>query len=344
MSSSPQMSSSIQPVSNDLAAVLAPALANAALLIAAPSLGCLRTYTTVLTDLYQANGLPKPDLARVFGYKESYTTNVTSPIVSNCLGTAASNMSSVDIPQPSRRLVASSPTASLPQTPVRVSSQIKSPYQDSPIFSRRVVTSVPRAGLPMTPVRISCQTKSPYKESPILSRRVVKSVATTSLPETAMRVSRQIKSPYLDSPILSRRVVTSIPSSGLPDSPLRVLNPNKSLYQDSPILPRRVINALPTATLLEIPVRMSPDDIIQRSPRRIVSTYPNKPNQGLKRKISTVRILNPVADSKVEYIHQKPAQKSFTCPGCKHTFRKEIGLRKHLEVNPMCTYSFFITC
>ena len=107
MYTSTQMFAAIQQVSNDLAAtaVLAPALANAALLVAAPSLGCLRTYNSVLTDLYQANGLPMPDLAPVFGkvnfqfYKEFYTTTtaVTSPFESNCLGTEASNMSSADV-------------------------------------------------------------------------------------------------------------------------------------------------------------------------------------------------------------------------------------------------------
>ena len=126
-----------------MTAGLAPALANAALLVAAPTLGCLRTYTSVLTDLYNANGLPMPDLAPVFGYNELYTAFVPSPIISNCLGAAASNVTSIDvlnvesnhlnifgtefpnvspktnidnqdIPEPSKRFVTSAPTAHLP--------------------------------------------------------------------------------------------------------------------------------------------------------------------------------------------------------------------------------------
>ncbi|CAL4245261.1 unnamed protein product [Meganyctiphanes norvegica] len=62
----PRVTNSIPNPVND-PAVIAPALANAALLVAAPSLGCLRTYISILTDLHQANGLPVPDLELVHG-------------------------------------------------------------------------------------------------------------------------------------------------------------------------------------------------------------------------------------------------------------------------------------
>lgn len=48
--------------------VLSPALANAALLIAAPSLGCLNTYTKTFIDLCTAYGLPLPDLVHILQY------------------------------------------------------------------------------------------------------------------------------------------------------------------------------------------------------------------------------------------------------------------------------------
>ena len=49
--------------------VLPPVLANAALLIAAPSLGCLNRYTRAITDLCRAYGLPVPDLAKVLEHR-----------------------------------------------------------------------------------------------------------------------------------------------------------------------------------------------------------------------------------------------------------------------------------
>ena len=220
---------------------------------------------------------------------------------------------------------------------MRVSRQIDSSIQDSPIISRRVFTSIPAAGL--------SKTKSPYQNSPILSRRGVKYAPISGLPETAVRASSATKSLYQGSPILSRRVFTSLTKSGFPESPVRVTSQNMSPYQGSPILPRRVITSANTANLTESPVRLtsqiiSPKQDIHRSPKNIR----NKPKQGLKRKRSQVPTENPIAPSKIENIYQKTAQKSLTCPGCENTFSKEHGLRKHLQVNPMCTYSFFITC
>ena len=61
-------------------AVLPPALANAALLIAAPSLGCLNTYCRALTDLCRAYSLPLPDLAQVLQYRPMTTSSITSTI------------------------------------------------------------------------------------------------------------------------------------------------------------------------------------------------------------------------------------------------------------------------
>ena len=61
--------------------VLPPALANAALLIAAPSLGCLNTYTTAITDLCRSYGLPVPDLAQVLEYRPT-TSPSTKELVS----------------------------------------------------------------------------------------------------------------------------------------------------------------------------------------------------------------------------------------------------------------------
>ena len=49
--------------------MLPSALANAALLIAAPSLGCLKTYTRTFTDLCKAYGLPVPDLTHILKHK-----------------------------------------------------------------------------------------------------------------------------------------------------------------------------------------------------------------------------------------------------------------------------------
>ena len=49
--------------------ILPPALANAALLIAAPNLGCLSTYTRALTDLCAAYCVPVPDLTPILQYK-----------------------------------------------------------------------------------------------------------------------------------------------------------------------------------------------------------------------------------------------------------------------------------
>ena len=60
-------------------AVLPSALANAALLIAAPSLGCLSTYTRAFTDLCKAYGLAEPDLSLVLDYRPELAATVRSP-------------------------------------------------------------------------------------------------------------------------------------------------------------------------------------------------------------------------------------------------------------------------
>ena len=65
--SSPRTMTSLS--SKDAVTVLAPALANAALLVAAPSLGCLSIYINTITDLYKANGLPVPDLAHIHQHR-----------------------------------------------------------------------------------------------------------------------------------------------------------------------------------------------------------------------------------------------------------------------------------
>ena len=54
------------------------ALANVALLIAAPSLGCLNTYIKALSDLYRAYSLPVPDLANVHQYGSTLPSSITS--------------------------------------------------------------------------------------------------------------------------------------------------------------------------------------------------------------------------------------------------------------------------
>ena len=59
--------SSIQQSMNH--SVLPSALANAALLIAAPSLGCIKTYTRTFTDLCKAYGLPLPDLTHILEHR-----------------------------------------------------------------------------------------------------------------------------------------------------------------------------------------------------------------------------------------------------------------------------------
>ena len=67
--------------------LLPSALSNAALLIAAPSLGCLRTYTRTLTDLFRAYSLPEPDLSHVLHYGRatslSPVTTMATEITSN---------------------------------------------------------------------------------------------------------------------------------------------------------------------------------------------------------------------------------------------------------------------
>lgn len=59
-------------------AVLPAVLANAALLIAAPSLGCLNTYTRALSDLCRAYSLSVPDLTQVLQYRSTSSTSITS--------------------------------------------------------------------------------------------------------------------------------------------------------------------------------------------------------------------------------------------------------------------------
>ena len=201
------MSASIQQVNNDLAAtaVLAPALANAALLVAAPSLGCLHTYTSVLTDLYQANGLPMPDLSQVFGkvnfqfYKEFYTTNtVPSPFVSNCLGTAASKVSSHDIIDfESNLLPAEEVSPSVCDSSVCNSSVCDSPSVDVDSFLLQAFTPFRQTtDLAETIMRLPYPSEE-GKSSPIIGVDLSLLQANTptyktGLPETPLRVTSQI--------------------------------------------------------------------------------------------------------------------------------------------------------
>ena len=56
--------------------LLPSALANAALLIAAPSLGCLKTYTRTFTDLCKSYGFPVPDMTPILDHKPAALNNV----------------------------------------------------------------------------------------------------------------------------------------------------------------------------------------------------------------------------------------------------------------------------
>ena len=80
------------------AAVMAPALANVALLVAAPQLGCLHTYIRTLTALYEANGLSVPDLSHVMETSDSFMESLMkeSPIISRTAATASVEVSTED--------------------------------------------------------------------------------------------------------------------------------------------------------------------------------------------------------------------------------------------------------
>ena len=200
--SSPQTSSSTHQVSKDQAAttafVLAPALANAALLVAAPSLGCLRTYISALTDLYKANSLPVPDLTLVLGtmdfqfYKEYYSMAAESVIVSNS----------------EEAFVLTSPTPGLPETPVKPSEEAVAPNSTSPGLPKSPGTpseeifdpTAPTLGLPETPVRVSSPIKSPNQDLLRPTRRIQRA-----------KTNQELKSPSAQSTIKNKPAQNPFP-------------------------------------------------------------------------------------------------------------------------------------
>ena len=56
--------------------VLPPFLANVALLITAPSLGCLNTYVKTLTDLCMVYNVPMPDFKHILQYKPTLSSMI----------------------------------------------------------------------------------------------------------------------------------------------------------------------------------------------------------------------------------------------------------------------------
>ena len=287
MYSSTQMFASIQQVSNDLAAtaVLAPALANAALLVAAPSLGCLRTYNSVLTDLYNANGLPMPDLAPVFNtvnfqfYKEFYTTTtLPSPMVSNCLGSAAANMNNLDFidfelnpvhtigPELSNdtpddqddksTLPPKEVSTSVCESSICESSVCDSPSVDVDSFLLKAFTPLRQTtDLAETIMRLPYPSEegnsSPTIAVDLSLLQASTPTPTTGLSETPLRVSGQIKSRRS-----FRRMVTPTNACNLPETPLRVSSQIKSLDQDIRSISRRLVTPKPTTVLPATPVRV----------------------------------------------------------------------------------------
>ena len=318
---STQMFASIQQVSNDLAAaaVLAPALANAALLVAAPTLGCLRTYNSVLTDLYQANGLPMPDLAPVFDkvnfqfYKEFYTTtSVPSPFVSNCLGTEPSNMSSADVidfvsnpdyiigselsnDTPEDQAISEEVSPSVNDSSVCNSSVCDSPSVDVDSFLLRAFTPFRQTtDLAETIMRLPYPSEED-KSSPTIAVDISLLQANTpvskiGLSDTPLRVSSQIKSHERQRSC--RKMVTPTNTSILSDTPLRVSSQIKSIGQGRRRLSRRIVTPddrdLPLSSTLMVtpePITGLPETLVR------VSCHTKSPAQDLP--LSSTLMITP---------------------------------------------------
>ncbi|CAL4169053.1 unnamed protein product [Meganyctiphanes norvegica] len=160
--------------------VIAPALANAALLVASPSLGCIRTYIRILKDLHQANGLPVPDLELAHGnvdyqfYCEYHTHSDATPIVSNSQGSITPNtivvaeykQTEVDLPE----VLHDTTNKSELSISTTHSDIVNSPVCDSPNFKNddflniHSTTSTP-IGLTGSPDRLYSPKKSSQLES-----------------------------------------------------------------------------------------------------------------------------------------------------------------------------------